>query len=118
MTYYVVAHLREVRPHEEILVYIERMQSTLDPFGGRFLTHGMDVEVIEGDWPGHLVMVGFPDETSAKAWYASDAYQEILPMRTNHIDGDLVMIQGVDPDYDAAATAEGMRASGFTSAGR
>ncbi|MDG4857794.1 DUF1330 domain-containing protein [Streptomyces sp. T-3] len=112
MTYYAIAHLREIRPHEEILLYIERMQSTLDPFGGRFLVHGTKAEVVEGSWPGDVVMVGFPDEASAKAWYASDAYQEILPMRTKHIDGDLIMVQGVGPDYDAATTAQRLRGGG------
>lgn len=54
--------------------YLERVQSTLDPFGGRFLVHGAPVEVREGNWPGGLVIIEFPSIEQARAWYGSPAY--------------------------------------------
>ena len=58
----------------------------------------------EGEWPGTVVIVEFPTVDHAKAWYRSPAYQEILPLRTNNIDGATIIVDGVPPDYDAATT--------------
>ncbi|WP_328319313.1 DUF1330 domain-containing protein [Streptomyces sp. NBC_00388] len=96
---------------EDVFVYIETIQTTLDPFGGRFLVHGADVEVREGTWPGAPVIIGFPGIEEARAWYDSPAYQELLPLRTDHIPGDVVLVEGVAPGYDAATTAAAYRAA-------
>jgi hypothetical protein len=40
-----------------------------------------------------------------------DAYRAILPMRTDHIPGTAVLLQGVPADYDAAASGRAMRAA-------
>ncbi|KOU13286.1 DUF1330 domain-containing protein [Streptomyces sp. WM6368] len=109
MTAYAIAHLRPETMNEDILRYIETMQSTLDPFGGRFLVHGKEVEVLEGPFPGTVVVLGFPDIERARAWYASDAYRAILPLRTNHMAGEVILVEGVPADYDASKTAAGLR---------
>ena len=112
MTAYALAHLRPQPPlHEDTFTYMERIQDTLDPFGGRFLVHGSNPDVIEGPLEGSYVLLEFPDMDRARGWYESDAYQAILPMRTDHIDGTLVLLQGVPPNYDAAATGKAMRAA-------
>lgn len=94
-----------------MLSYIERIQATMDPYGGRFLVHGAEVEEVEGAWPGALVVIAFPGVAEARAWYASPAYQEILPLRTRHLAGDVIIVPGVGPEYDASATAAAMRAA-------
>ncbi len=111
MTAYAIAHIRPETMNEDVLAYIERIQSTMDPFGGRFLVHGQEVEVLEGPFPGTVVMIGFPDLDSARAWYASDAYQAILPLRTDHIAGEVILVEGVPTGYDASKTAAGLRAA-------
>ncbi|MDI6103693.1 DUF1330 domain-containing protein [Actinoplanes sp. NEAU-A12] len=111
MTAYAVAHLRTLSSHDDVLTYIELIQDTMEPYGGRFLVHGSDVEVVEGEWPGALVMLSFPDVASVRDWYASPAYQKILPLRTAHIAGDVVVAEGVAPGYDARQTAAAMRAA-------
>ncbi len=110
MTAYAIAHLRTPQINDEVLEYIERIQGTLDPFGGRFLVHGpTEVVVAEGEWPGTIVIIEFPSKDDATAWYASDAYQEILPLRTGNIEGDAIMVEGVPADYDASRTAAALR---------
>jgi uncharacterized protein (DUF1330 family) len=106
---YAIAHLHTPQINEEVLDYIERIQDTLDPFGGRFVVHGAEVSVKEGPFPGTIVVVEFPDVDTAEAWYASPAYQEILPLRTDNIDGTAVIVPGVAPGYDARATAAFLR---------
>ncbi|THA75069.1 DUF1330 domain-containing protein [Streptomyces sp. A0642] len=118
MTAYALAHLYpEGLPGEEVLDYIARIQSTMDPYEGRFLVHNTPVEVVEGDWPGALVVIAFPTMEATRAWYASPAYQELLPLRTRHMAADVVFVEGVGPDYDASATAAGMRAAVLPEAG-
>ncbi|MEU4160806.1 DUF1330 domain-containing protein [Actinoplanes sp. NPDC026670] len=111
MTAYAVAHLRTTSTHDDVLTYIEKIQKTMQPYGGRFLVHGSAVEVVEGEWPGALVVLSFPDMAAAHDWYASPAYRKILPLRTDHLAGDVVLAEGVGPGYDARETAAAMRAA-------
>jgi uncharacterized protein (DUF1330 family) len=106
---YAMAHLRTPTIIEQVLEYIERIQGTLDPYQGRFLVHGAEVEEVEGPWPGTVVVIEFPDVESARAWYRSPAYQAILPLRTDNIDGSAIIVPGVAPDYDATRTAAALR---------
>jgi uncharacterized protein (DUF1330 family) len=110
MPAYAFAHLHDTSDHPDIFEYIERIQDTLDPFQGRFLIHGASVEVLEGSWPGTMVLIEFPGMAEARAWYASSAYREILPLRTGHIEGDVALAEGVGPGYDPSATAAKLRA--------
>ncbi|MFI8192064.1 DUF1330 domain-containing protein [Streptomyces sp. NPDC085946] len=105
MPAYGFAHLRSRRHHADVIEYLHRIQATLDPFGGRFLIHGPPAEVLEGTWPGSMVLIEFPGLAEARAWYASPAYQDILRLRTDHIDGDVLLIEGVGPDYDPVRRA-------------
>jgi len=64
MSTYVVAHLRDVIMGPDIVAYLERIDATLAPFGGRFLVHGDHdghVELLEGNWLGDLIIIEFPD---------------------------------------------------------
>jgi uncharacterized protein (DUF1330 family) len=98
---YAIAHLREVRMGPDITTYLEKIDATLEPYGGRFIVHGGPAQVVEGPWSGALIVIEFPDRESAAAWYASDAYQEILPLRVRNADGWAVLVDGV-PDGHAA----------------
>ncbi|MEU6659101.1 DUF1330 domain-containing protein [Streptomyces sp. NPDC046821] len=110
MPAYGFAHLRSRRNHADIIEYLEHIQATLDPFSGRFVIHGPPAEVVEGNWPGSMVLIEFPSLAEARAWYDSPAYQAILRLRTDHIEGDLLLIEGVGPDYDPTERAGKLRA--------
>ncbi|WP_156251453.1 DUF1330 domain-containing protein [Pseudactinotalea terrae] len=109
MPAYVIAHLQESPPHPEVIEYIERMPGTFEPFGGQFLVHVTPHEVKEGSWPGHVVLIGFPDIHRARAWWDSPAYRQIAPLRSRHIPGDIILVDGVPEGYDARTTARSMR---------
>ena len=106
---YAIAHLRTPQINDDVLEYLERIQATLDPFGGRFVVHGARPDVIEGPWPGTVVVIQFPGLDEAHGWYRSPAYQAILPLRTDHIEGETIIVAGVDPGYDPANTAAALR---------
>lgn len=109
MTAYALAHLRKAPLHAEVLEYMERIQATLDPFGGRFIVHGGTVDVMEGDWPGDVVVIEFPDLAKARSWYDSSSYQEIKPLRTRHLAGELILVEGVEPGHSSPQMAAELR---------
>ncbi|HZF89119.1 DUF1330 domain-containing protein [Streptomyces sp.] len=109
MTAYAIAHLHETAVHEDIAEYIERITGTFAPYGGRFLVHGTRHETKEGRWPGAVVMISFPSIAEARAWWDSPAYQEIVPLRSRHIVGDIILVEGVPEGYDPAVTARAIR---------
>ncbi|MEV0466604.1 DUF1330 domain-containing protein [Nocardia tengchongensis] len=111
MPAYVIAHLQDAAPHPEIAEYIERLPGTFAPYGGRYLVHMAQHEVKEGSWPGHVVMIGFPGIADARAWWESPAYRDIAALRSRHIDGDIVMVDGVPDGYEPTAAVEAMRES-------
>ncbi len=101
MTAYAIAHLEDVWLGPEIIDYIKRIDGTLAPYDGRFLIHGATPEIVEGPWPGDLVVIAFPDIERARAWYGSPAYREILPLRTENSRGVTMIVTGVEPGYRA-----------------
>ena len=101
MSSYGVAHLRKVKLGPAIAEYLQRIDATLAPFGGKFLVHGGNAEVMEGAWRGDLIVIEFPDRATARAWYASDAYQAILALRTENAEGDVILVDGVSEGHRA-----------------
>ena len=101
MSAYAVAHMRQVTMGPAIVDYLERIDATLAPYGGRFLVHGGQPEVVEGNWPGHLIVIEFPDRARAYAWYHSGAYQQILALRTDNSRSDVIVVDGVGAGHRA-----------------
>ncbi len=101
MTTFAVAHLRSVTMGPAIVEYLERIDATLAPFGGRFVLHGEPVEPLEGVLEGDLVIIAFPDRESARAWYRSPAYQAILPLRTENADSVAFLVDTVGGEHRA-----------------
>lgn len=102
---YAIAHLRQVTMGQPIATYLERIDATLDTYQGKFLVHGGAMDVLEGDFNSVVVIVAFPDIDAARAWYKSDAYQAILPLRTENSQGNVFIVQGVENGYRAASKA-------------
>jgi uncharacterized protein (DUF1330 family) len=93
--------MRRVTMGPPIVEYLERIDATLAPFGGHFIVHGGDFELLEGSWPGNLIVIEFPDREQARAWYDSPAYQAIVTLRTDNSASNVIMIDGVDRDHKA-----------------
>jgi uncharacterized protein (DUF1330 family) len=97
---YAIARLWKIQLGAEIVDYLNRIDATLVPFGGRFVVHGPAIERVEGDWPdGDLIIIGFPDMDRLKAWYGSAAYVAIKVLRTDNADGDVIFVEGVSAGH-------------------
>ena len=112
MSTYVITHLRIPGgvPNHQGLDYLEQVESTVGPYGGRWLAIG-DVEVIEGAWPGTAVLMEFPDRAAADTWYHSAEYQEILPLRLTSAISDLVLIDSPPAGFTVAGFAAQVRSA-------
>ena len=102
MQAYAIGHLRNVVIGSAIVEYLERIDETLEPFGGHFIVHGAPPDVKEGNWEGDLIVIAFPDRGKADAWYASPTYQAIKTLRSDNSDGEILLIDGVDADHRAS----------------
>ncbi|WP_322062934.1 DUF1330 domain-containing protein [Paraburkholderia sp. J63] len=109
MTTYAIAHLHQTELCAEIVEYLEKIDGTLAPFGGRFIIHGGRVEQLEGKFRGNLIVIEFDDRERARTWYRSPAYQAILPLRTRHASGDVFFIDQVAQPHRATDILEGIR---------
>ncbi|MFC7487083.1 DUF1330 domain-containing protein [Knoellia sp. CPCC 206453] len=98
---YAIAYLREVRFGSEIVEYLERIDATLEPFGGHFLAHTSPLVGLEGEWDGNVVIIAFPSMQAARDWYASPGYQQILPLRTEQSESIAAIVGGVPEGYTA-----------------
>lgn len=99
---YAIAYLRDVEIGDAIIEYLQRIDATLAPYGGRFLVHGGKLTAREGRWDGDVIIIEFPSRQAALEWYDSPAYQEILPLRTEHSSGITAVVDGVRPDHRAS----------------
>ena len=68
------------------------------PYGGRLLSVDEAPEVLEGVW-GHTrtVLLEFPSEEQAHAWYDSPAYRNILPIRHRSATSRVFIMDGFTP---------------------
>jgi len=101
MSAYGIGNLHDVERGPAVAEYLERIDGTLAPYGGRFIVHGGRPDVREGRWDGTLIIIEFPDLDRARAWYESPEYQAILPLRTEHSRGDVLLIDGVEDGHKA-----------------
>jgi uncharacterized protein (DUF1330 family) len=69
------------------------------------------VRVVEGAWPGSVVLMEFPRLAHAERWYRSPEYQRILHLRTNNGVSDLVFVESLPPGLSPAALTRQIRAT-------
>lgn len=112
MTAYLVNHLRIPNgvPNAEALTYLENVEATFLPYGGKWLALDAQVEVLEGEWPGSVVLMEFPDMDTARQWYGSPEYQRIIHLRTDNSISDLVLVESVGSGFTSAEWARQIRA--------
>ena len=75
--------------------YKRRVLPLIEKHGGRFLSRGGDVHVLEcgKDWrPGRMVIIEFPDLAALEAWYDDPAYAPVLAIRQRAAASTLVAL--------------------------
>jgi len=94
MAAYVIAQLR-VHDVETYRRYALLVADTVAPFGGRLIVADDKPTVMEGRPPFPRTVIGeFASTTAARAWYESDAYQAIQPLRAASTEGTVFVAEG------------------------
>lgn len=78
--------------------YRAKAPATVAASGGRYVVRGGAVTHVEPGWDLHrFVLLEFPSVAAAKAWYASPAYQAILPIRLRSTRSRMLFVEGLEP---------------------
>jgi uncharacterized protein (DUF1330 family) len=89
----VIGHIT-IRDDAAWAEYCARVPVTLAPFGASLVFRGSRLRVLTGEHrPTHTVVIRFPDAASIDSWYASTAYQELIPLRTAAADVTIVAFE-------------------------
>lgn len=97
MPAYVIVDV-DVKDPQAYQEYRAKAPATVAASGGRYLVRGSDPAHLEPGWDVHrFVVLEFPSVAAAKAWYASPAYQKILPIRLKSTRSRMMLVDGLDP---------------------
>ena len=101
MTAYLIAniaiHDRERYSEYEHAFTSAANSSALADSEGSFKVVAENADVVEGQWPyNRIVVVEFPSMEKAKAWYESDAYQNIIHHRHAASESSAIFVNGLD----------------------
>lgn len=95
MAAYCFFDVLEVVDAEKLEKYRDGVLSTVESYGGRYLTVGGRSDVVEGEWqPVFPVLIEFPSLEQAHRWYDSDEYRELKALRLAATKGNAVFIEG------------------------
>ena len=95
MPAYVIAAVMETSGAAELDEYRRRNTDAVANHGGHFVIRGGEHEVLEGEWdPVRFVVIEFPDKDAARAWWTSDEYEAIKPLRRGNSATDIVLVDG------------------------
>jgi len=96
MAAYVVNEIWVTEP-ERFATYAQQVPPTLAAFGGRYAVRSGATQAVEGQPPGRIVILEFPDRAAALAWRSSPAYQAILPIRDATSTSRVYVVDGYEP---------------------
>ena len=95
MPVYVVAQGR-IDNKEMLDEYVGKVLPTIQSGGGRILGFDEAPDVVEGtiEHP-RTVILEFESREAFRAWYDSEEYQAILPLRLESTPGSLIVVNGL-----------------------
>lgn len=95
MPVYVVAQNR-IQDRAKLDEYVAKALPTIGAHGGRVVAYDETPEVVEGEVePPRTVVLEFESREAFRAWYDSDAYQAVLPLRLESAPGTLMLVDGI-----------------------
>ena len=94
MTHYLIARI-DIDDREEYSKYEAGFMEIFSQYDGKMLSVDEAPTLIEGKWPvSRTVLIEFPSEESAMAWYQSEAYQTLAQHRFASSNGNIVLLKG------------------------
>ena len=76
--------------------FLERVTSTVEAHGGKFVARGGGLEVILGDWtPQRLAILEFDNLQQINAWLNSPEYTALDDIRSKSSNINMVVVEGL-----------------------
>ena len=95
MPVYVIADVRDAWDTDALQEYRRRNTDAVAAAGGRFLIRGGEHELLEGEWDTRrIVLMEFPDREAARAWWTSEEYEAIKPLRRGASTTNIILVDG------------------------
>lgn len=93
---YCIVNIVKVSDAEQFRAYVRGHVPTLERYGGRFLVKGQTGEVLEGAWPGNVIVIHeFPDMEALRRWYGSEEYRPWKALRQSCVEANVIITEGV-----------------------
>lgn len=87
----------DVHDPEAYVAYRSQTPQSIADYGGKFLVRAGRVETLEGEPPlPRIVVIEFPSFDQAKAWYESEGYQKLIPIRRAASTGRSFLVEGAE----------------------
>jgi len=94
MSAYVIGHIT-VKDDAKWAEYRRQVPGTLEPWGAELVFRGRRIAVLAGAHDhSDTVVIRFPDQDAVRGWYASAAYQALIPLRQEAAEIDMVSYDG------------------------
>ena len=75
--------------------FMERVTSTVENHGGKFVVRGGELEVILGNWtPNRLAVLKFDNLEQVHVWLSSPEYTALDDLRTKSANINMVIVEG------------------------
>ncbi len=82
MSAYVIGHIT-VKDADKWAEYRRQVPATLEPWGAQLVLRGQKKAVLAGEHHyTDTVVIQFPDQNAVNGWYDSEAYQALIPLRS------------------------------------
>jgi uncharacterized protein (DUF1330 family) len=97
MAAYVIAERTDQWDPQVFAAYGPLAAASIAKFGGRYLAKGDRIGLLEGDdgsAPLAMAVLEFPSVEQARAWFASDDYQEAAAIRRGGAKNRFLLIEG------------------------
>lgn len=96
MTGYVLG-MTEVLDPATMGEYLAKVVTSIEKHGGRIQAGGPVAAVLEGDGqPSAAVVIAFPTGAAATAWYGSQEYGEVRPLRHRAGRSNMIVFETTD----------------------
>lgn len=93
---YLVVQYHAISDPEKLAAYSKLAGPAITGAGGRFIVRGVAAEAYEGGKLQRTVVAEFPDLATAKALYASPAYQDAIAALDGAAERDMRIVEGVE----------------------
>lgn len=92
MTVYIVSRVT-ITDADEMATYMKAAPASVEQYGGTYLARTSDFKSLEGETDfDRIVILSFPSERDAMAWYESDEYRPLRAQRWASADAQIVLV--------------------------